>query len=270
MKSIILFLINSNIWVAFCALALSMRSEILLESNNFKVSQFIFFSTIFAYNFQRIVRLKKGDDHSYKKWVSENKKAICFLIFITIIACGYLFFGFKSTTQLTVLFIGIISLLYPFGLRQIPFAKIFIISFVWSVSTILLLVFENNIIADQNIVFHFMSLFLFVFAITVPFDIRDVDYDSKKIITIPLFFGVQRAKSIAFFALLICGSISFFQHIKMILNLSNLLALILLYIVSFILIQNSDKNNGKLYFSFWVESLGVFSYFFLIISELIF
>ena len=89
MKSIILFFINSNIWVAFCSLGLAISSEVLLESTNCKVSQFIFFSTIFAYNFQRIVRLKKGGNHSYKNWVGKNKKAISESRFlVTAISCN--------------------------------------------------------------------------------------------------------------------------------------------------------------------------------------
>jgi len=133
-----------------------------------------------------------------------------------------------------------------------------------------LLVLENNIPIDQNIMWQFVSLFLFVFAITIPFDIRDIKYDSQKIITIPLFFGVKRSKIIAVFSLFTCGIICFFQYLELALDLANLLALILLYILATILVLKSDKNNEKMYFSFWVESLSLFSYFLLVISELIF
>jgi 4-hydroxybenzoate polyprenyltransferase len=134
----------------------------------------------------------------------------------------------------------------------------------------LILVLENNISISQNIIWQLVSRFLFVFAITVPFDIRDVEYDSQNVITIPLFFGVKIAKIISVFALFICCIISFFQHLELALNLPNLLALILLYILAAIFIQKSDKNKGEIYFSFWVESLSLFSYFLLVISKLIF
>ena len=270
MKNLIRFFIKGNIWVAFCVLALAVSSELLLEATNFKISQFIFCATIFAYNFQRIVRIKKGYEHSYKNWLDKNRKVIYILMFLAAIISARLFFDFKSSTQIAILFTGSLSIFYPFGLRKIPFAKIFIISFVWTVSTMLLLVLENNISLSQNIIWQLVSRFLFIFAITIPFDIRDVEYDSQNVITIPLFYGVKRAKIISFFALFICGMISFFQYIELALNLPNLLALILLYILTYIFIQKSDKNKGEFFFSFWVESLSIFSYFLLVISELIF
>ena len=270
MKSLIRFFINSNIWVASCVLGLVVSSEIFLETTNYEISQFVFFATIVAYNFQRIVRLKKGHEHSYKNWLDKNKKEIYILMFLAGAVSVYLFFGFKSSTQLAILFTGNLCIFYPYGLRKIPFAKIFIISLVWAVSTMLLLVFENNITISQNIIWQLVSRFLFVFAITIPFDIRDIKYDSQNVITIPLFFGLKKAKIIAFFALFICGIISFFQYLEMALNFENLLALILLYILATIFIQKSDENKGEIYFSFWVESLSIFSYFLLVISKLIF
>ena len=270
LKSLIQFFINTNIWVGFCVVALTVSSEILLESTNLKISSFVFFATIFAYNFQRIVRLKKGHNHACKNWLENNIKEICLLIFFATIASVYIFITLERCTQIAILFMAIICLFYPFGIRRIPFAKIFIISFVWTVSTMLLLILENNIAISQNIIWQLVSRFLFVFAITIPFDIRDFKYDSKNLITIPIFFGVIRSKIFAFFALFICVLISLFQHLGMHLNLPNLLALILLYILASIFIKKSDERNRKTYFSFWVESLSVFSYFLLVIAESIF
>ncbi len=270
MQSIIRFFINSNIWVAFCVLGLAFSTEILLEATNLKISQFVFASTIFAYNFQRLVRLKKGQEHYYKDWLFKNIKAVYFLMLISATASAYLFFDFKSTTKIAILFSGALSILYPFGIRKIPFAKIFIISFVWSVSTMLLLVLENNIQMSKDTIYRFASLFLFIFSITIPFDIRDVEYDLYNVITIPSFFGIKKAKYIAVFALFMCGIIAFIQYFEMTLNLANLLALILLYILAVFFVQKSDKKKGERYFSFWVESLSIISYFLLLISELIF
>ena len=53
-------------------------------------------------------------------------------------------------------------------------------------------------------------------------------------------------------------------------NFPNLLALILLYFVSSIFIAKSDVSKREMYFSFWVESLSILGYIFLIISALIF
>ena len=270
MKLFFRFLVFSNIWVAFCVFALAMSSELLLETTSHHISQFVFFATVFTYNFQRVVRIEKGADHDRKQWLVENKRFIHTLILLGGIMSGYYFFQFQTPTQIVIVFLGVLSLLYPFVLRKIPFIKIFVISFVWAVSTMLLLVLETRILITQNVVLHLVSQFLFVFAITIPFDIRDLKHDAQNLETIPLFFGVQKSKLIGVLALFICVLIAVFQSFESGLNTSNLLALILLYFVASIFIRKSDESKGEMYFSFWIESLCILVYFFLIISGLIF
>ncbi len=270
MQSLISFCIKSNIWVAVCILGLVFSTEILLNVTNYKISLFVFFSTIFVYNFQRIVRTKTDYKLTYKFFLENNKNAIYILMSLAVIVNIYLFYSFKLSTQVMIFLIGVLSFFYPYGLRKIPFAKIFIISFAWAVSAMLLIVLENNIPISESVILKFISLFLFVFAITIPFDIRDIDLDLKNVVTIPLFFGVKRAKRVAFIVLFICGLISFFQYFKMYLSFSSLLALVLLYVFSFVFIQKSDESNEKMYYSFWGESLSLLSYFLLVISESIF
>lgn len=213
--------------------------------------------------------IKKGSSHSKKNWLNKNRKAIYGLMFFAFIMSGYYFVNFKSSTQIVILFIGAVSLLYPFGIRKIPFAKIFIISFVWVNSTMLLLVLENTIVISEYIIWNLISRFLFVFAITIPFDIRDIKHDVGNLITIPLFFGEKKSKWIASFALLICVIIVVFQQFQNNIARSNFLALIMLYFLALALIIKSDKKNNEMYFSFWIESLSIISYLFLIIMLLI-
>ena len=270
MKSFIRFLIFSNIWVAFCVLSLAITSEILFSTANYKISQFVFFATIFTYNFQRIVRVKRGENHIRKHWLQANNKLLFFFVLLSGVMSSYFFFQFQILTQIAIVFSGVLSLLYPFGLRKIPFSKIFVISLVWTISTMLLLVLENNLIITQNIVLHLMSRFLFVFAITIPFDIRDLKYDAQNLQTIPVFFGIQKSKIIGVLALFICTIVAIFQSLENALISSKLLALILLYFMASIFIGKSDESKGEMYFSFWIESLSIFGYLFLAISLLIF
>ena len=270
MKSLIRFLVFSNLWVAFCVLGLALSSELLFSTSNYHISQFVFFATLFTYNFQRVVRIEKGLNHVRKVWLAKQNIAIYILIACGGLGSAYRFFEFQLITQVIIVIVGLLSVLYPFGLRKIPFSKIFIISFVWAVSTMLLLILENDILISQNIVFHLLSRFLFVFAITIPFDIRDLKYDAQNLQTIPLFFGILKARFIALFALFICLAISIFQYLENTIISSNLLALILLYFVASIFIVKSDEKRGEMYFSFWVESLSILGYLFFVISGLIF
>ncbi len=268
-KSPIRLLTHSNIWVAFCALGLTLSSEIILQTSSTSIAQFVFFATIFAYNIQRIIRIKKGGIHPRKKWLIKNKMEVYFLMLIAFIGSLYYFCVLNFITQITIVFTAVLSLAYPF-IRSSPFVKIFVISFVWTISTMLFLILENNIVITQNIILHLASRFLFVFAITIPFDIRDLECDFDNIKTIPMVFGEKHAKWIANCGLLICVIILIFQYTQNNICFPNFLALFLTYFLSGVLIIKSDKSNNDIYFSFWVESLSFLCYVFLVVMLLIF
>jgi hypothetical protein len=85
-------------------LALALSSELFLETTNYQVSKFIFFATIFTYNFQRVVRVKIGSIHVRKQWLVENKRVIYSLILSCGIMSGYYFFQFQAPTQIAIAF----------------------------------------------------------------------------------------------------------------------------------------------------------------------
>ncbi len=268
MKSFIRFLVFSNIWVAFCVLGLTVSSEVLLGIANFKISQFVFFASLFTYNFQRIVRINKGQQHKRKDWTYKNKNLIYLLMTIGSVMSFYWFIDFNINTQIAIVISGVLSILYPFGIRKVPFSKIFVISLVWTISTMLLLVLENKIEISQNIILHLLSRFLFVFAITIPFDIRDVKYDQNNLKTIPIVFGVKKSVIISLVSLLISEVIFVYLNIKHSLSLTIFIGIIPTYIFSIYLIINSSNKESDFYFSFWVESLSIIFYLFLSLSIL--
>jgi len=270
MKSFIRFLVFSNILVAFCVLALALSTELLLGAVNYKISQFVFFATLFTYNFQRIVRIWRGVNHVRKKWLDKHKIAIISLTIIGGILSFYLFLEFQTKTQIVIVISGVLSVLYPFGLRKIPFVKIFVISLIWMTSTILLLVVENNLIVNQNIIMHLGARFLFVFAIAIPFDIRDLKHDDSALKTIPLIFGQSKARLIAVVALFIAEVIAIIQYMNCWISFQHLIAIISLLFLSLILVIKSNRDRGEMFYSFWVESLSIALYLFLSLSTLMF
>ena len=269
MKSIIFFLVYTNIWVAFCVLGLVLSTEILLGSTNFNVSKFVFLCTIFTYNFQRVIRVNKEGKHPRRAWIKKNSRLVHFLILLSGGFSLYIFFDFSVITQLAIMLLGILCFLYPFILRSIPFIKIAVIALVWSNTTVLLLILENKIIISYNEVLHLVARFFFVFAITIPFDIKDLEYDNKNIITIPLFFGIRRSKLIASFFLFLSILIAVYQYNISSLILRHFLALIILYIIALVFVWKSDKKKNEMYFAFFGEGLSICAYLFLVISLLI-
>ncbi len=268
-RNILNWIIFSNFFVAFCVLALTISSEFLLDTINLRISQFVFFATLLAYNFQRVVKLKQRQKQLKTDWQEKNRTSTYFIMIISAIIILYYFYYFKTSTQIAIIFSGILSLLYPFVIRNIPFLKIFVIALVWTISTMLLLILENNILISQNLILHLSARFLFVFAISIPFDIRDLKFDDKKMKTIPIVFGERKAKLIGIMALFFCEIIAIVQTLYFDMEFNNLIALICILFLSAILIIKSSQDKTAIYFSFWVESLSIYFYLFLILSTLL-
>ena len=268
-SNILNWIILSNFFVAFCVLSLTISSEVLFGTVNLRISQFVFFATLLTYNFQRIVKLKQRKKQLKTDWQAKNKISTYFIMVISAIIILYYFYYFKTSTQIAIIFSGILSLLYSFRIRNIPFAKIFVIALVWTISTMLLLVLENNMLINQNLILHLSARFLFVFAISIPFDIRDLRFDDKKMKTIPIVFGERKAKLIGVMALFFCDLIAIVQILYFDMEFHNLIALICIFFLAAILIIKSSQCKTAIYFSFWVESLSIYFYLFLILSTLL-
>ncbi len=256
----LIFYVNTNFFVALAVLCLHLSSEILLGNSNYEVSIFIFFATILTYNFQRLVIIQKGIDNKKSSWIKKNKKTIYFISIFSLIITFILFLNFKLTTQIAIIVCGIISVLYPLYFRSIPYLKIFIISIVWTFVSTTLLVIENDVYIDQNIYYLHISRFCFVFAITIPFDIRDIAIDFKNIKTIPIIFGEKISRYIGVIFIFIHQSIMLKLYLLDFISYKIFYATIVLSFFTIILIIQSSSKRKDIYFSFGVESASILMY----------
>ena len=264
---VIQFIVYSNILVAICAVCLSMSSQIMIESYNNSINYFVFFSTLSAYNFQRIIRLKKEEENHKLRWLFRYKKIIYFFIPLCVIMSLYFFINFNLKSQISIFIASIISILYPFGLRKIPVFKIIFISIVWTIITSLIFLFENNISINQEQLLHLISRFLFVFAITIPFDIRDMKIDDQKFKTIPILIGEKRSKLVAIYSIILVMVIYLQLFYKNSLSINNLSSIIIILFITSLLILKSHHKKDELYFSLWIESTSIMFYLILRLSS---
>lgn len=207
-------LINSNIYIALAALCLAIETQIQLNCK----PQFhpylilIFFATLIEYNFNRFVTLltykKSLPTQDFQRRYRKYKR---FYALITFSVLGFTLAVLLANVYvlLTLIPIACITVLYSLpqfkskwnklNLRQIPYIKIFLIAFVWSAVTILLPVVKQHTAINQpTIWFMLLERFLFVFAITIPFDIRDMEADKQSNLkTIPLHLGKGKALAIS-------------------------------------------------------------------------
>ncbi|MCC6816904.1 MAG: UbiA family prenyltransferase [Saprospiraceae bacterium] len=213
-------LINSNIYISLAAVLLTITTQIQLklQPHLHPYLFLIFFATLFEYNLHRLITIltsKESLNTPKHQWVKNNLKLFYFIVFLSV--TGFLFTVIlaRKIVLFTLAPIAILTLFYStpisidtkklFRFREIPYLKIFLIAMVWSASTILLPVLHNG--GNLNIghlTVMLIERFLFIFAITIPFDIRDMSEDNKHDLkTIPLLLGKNKSISIATLAMIL-------------------------------------------------------------------
>ena len=257
MKSIINIIVDSKLWVSLCATSLCLCTEIFLNTNNFFVTIFVFTSTFLAYNFHHITRVNQ-------KFKSKINLLFLILSFLVSIICC---FNFQPNSVLLVVFFAIVSFLYPKCLRNIPVLKVFLISIIWTLSTFFLIVVENNIHISQDIWILLVSRFLFVFSITIPFDIRDLDLDNKELCTIPQILGVRKALVLSQISMFISSGLFFLQNKNRTINNVEFYSIILICLIAIGLFSKCFKNKNPFFYSFYIEGISFIKFVLLLLAN---
>lgn len=258
---IINFFLYGNVFIALCAYSQTVQTCRFLGDDNISQSilpVFVAAATFFLYNIHKPITYFLNKQLLGNQRFLKTKSFSTPLSILTILAglfCFYFFFNIKTTTQWSLIVAAFFSLAYVlpvFGgkrLRDLPFVKIFTIAFVWAFVTVILPVQEYGNILDNHVKFMFLERVLFVFALTIPFDIRDIDVDATtNVKTIPLSIGVQNAKYLGILALLGCIFIVLLLNEQGIYSFKNTIALLLTYTISITVVGLTQKDRGDYYF----------------------
>jgi hypothetical protein len=173
---------------------------------------FSFFAALAVYNLDKLWKIQWVSKPSYwLLWIRKHQVTLWISTCISgILAFYILIWTIELKSYFTLIILcttGIIAFLYSFPLqtirlRNIPGAKAILIASVWVfILTCLPVINEHIVLTHKSLIFG--SLFTFFLAITIPFDIRDIDRDSEKLKTIPQRFGIPKAKLFSYFALVI-------------------------------------------------------------------
>lgn len=276
--------VYSNLFVSFCITLLAHQTYLLLElpqTNTFFVLAFIFCSTFFTYNFQRIYRLNSFELVGKligirMSWIIRNRKKLFFASILS--ACGSFFFLLQLSFKVffLILPLAIFSILYviPFingsdkkiAIRDLPFAKIFIISLVWSLVMVALPIADAEGIGklkESSSLFLLAEQFLFIFAITLPFDIRDLRYDMESNIkTIPTYLGIRKTiilSHIILVVFLVLKAIQFYGFNQM--TLERFVATSITVVIVMIIIAFTNRRRPELFFSGLIDGTMLLMYF---------
>ncbi len=227
------------------------------------VLYFVFFASITAYNFVKYFGISKFHHRS----LAGRLKVIQVFSFIAFIAMSYYAFQLEIKTLLLLSILGLITFLYAVplipmryfrdsqkNLREIGGLKIYVIALVWTFTTVFLPLIDNDISIGTDAIITSVQRFLLVIVLMLPFEIRDLNYDSLKLATIPQKIGIRKTKIIGVLLLMVFFILDYLKD-----ELSGLSILLTLLIVCIMLlfVIFSKKNQSKYYSAFWVESLPI-------------
>ncbi len=258
------FYLNSSIHVALAVFALTYITfiEFDLESDK-NLLYFVFFATITGYNFVKYFGVAKFHHRSLAGWL----KTIQVFSFFAFLALCYFALGLSYVTLICIAILAFITLLYAIpilpmryfrdkkkNLRQISGLKVYIIAFVWTFATVILPILENNIQINTDVILSSLQRYILVIVLMLPFEIRDLNFDSLKLGTIPQRIGIKNTKTIGAFLLLV---FFFLEYFKDDISTVGLLASLGITLLTLLFLVFSHRNQSKYYSAFWVESIPI-------------
>lgn len=228
------YVIDSQIYVSL--MGTSLAGFFMLEQKIFRwPTLLLIFITYFS-------------GYLYTKYQYDKKKFFKILIFNCICGIISVILILENHNEYRLLkwaIIVILGLLYnSFFLekfiRKIPLLKVFYVGLSWALinSWLILPEFSWSI---------FLISWLFISALVLPFDIRDMNSDD--VVTFPILIGVQKTKFLTYLLIFISGLLGIFY-----LDLHYGICFFSTIMITFILIYFSENGNQELYFSFLVES----------------
>ncbi|MBX2829074.1 MAG: hypothetical protein KTR22_12990 [Flavobacteriaceae bacterium] len=251
------FYINASIHVAVavCSLVVLIAKEYTVPISEI-VLGIVFFGTITGYNFIKYARIA-GLHH---RSLADSLKTIQVFSFLCAGFLLYLLVLMPVNLWAPLLILGVLTFLYavPFirrkSLRTLYGIKIFVVGLVWSSVTVLFPLWGSNLLGQTDIWISFTQILLLVIVWTLPFEIRDMMYDSPKLGTLPQRLGILGVKLLGISLMVLTLVLEGFKDEY---STSHFLGLLSICVVSGVLLGLAQKKQPKYYASFLVESIPI-------------
>lgn len=297
-KSALRFYVYGNFHIALGAAALSdIVSRLMLRPIPIWLAMFIACSTFCLYNLQRIYaswKLSRFENHTTKRhdWVDKQRNTMSILTLLVFFYGCFLFFQHADLREwLWVLFIPTaLSIAYALPilpgatrwirLRDVPGVKIFLVAFVWAWIIVIWVVCQrveecnNNIpgtpfkIMRLNDVLHcFSFVFAYIFAITIPFDIRDYKIDGIQVKSIPVLVGIRGSIVIAIAALFSIVVMSIYLSVIDQHNRMKWICIALFCLPTALAIAYSTPKRHDYYFSLLIDGLLIVLWIVILVAD---
>ncbi len=268
LKKIANLLIYSELLISLCAIAATCQTYLLLQKPILWGELLIMIgsSTMACYVLARLAGMQERLEVVQKR---ANRTmafyALCILLVVTSTVCFVLFWKLKSSLQIVLIGVSVVTILYSLPLiptkmgwkklRDIGMLKIFLIAVIWTLSTAILPILQCKVsFQEARTWLIVLEKALFIFAITLPFDIRDLAYDeSRELRTIPMMIGVEKTLYLAYGSLMALGFLAIINYLLLPLpqrpQLFLMLALLISYRTTAFLIQQTKQDRPDQFYT---------------------
>jgi len=273
--------------ISLCAVALVFSTCTILDFHVRPEWLFVVFGgTLFLYSYQRWIGVKQKENIHYKglahQWNIRNQNILLALSVAGIVLAGIAIFSFSKQAWFVVLLTGFLSLFYSAPIlrgkrrrvRDIGGAKILMIAITWMLVCIWIPVadkFKPSLVQVFSSEFSYvwkwsLVTFLMIFALTIPFDVRDIEFDKGVLRSLPMRIGEKSAVRLATLLLLI-SAIVFWRFESNIVhnNFPNgaWRSYVLWSILAIGILSRCNSKRHEYYFSFGIDGLIILLPFFL-------
>ena len=231
------------------------------------LKNFIFFGSIGCYNF-----VKYGvEAEKYILVANRYHKNIQFFSFGCLLISFYQMFFLSERVLISLFVLIAITGLYALpvlpkhkNFRSLSGLKILIVATVWAGTTVILPAISQLEVITWNVKVEAFQRFMLVLVLLVPFEIRDLKYDSVALKTLPQRVGVKGAKIIGYSWSIIFYAATFLKtNLDFIsVGVNTILLLVLLGII-----LKTELNQKKYFSSFWVEAIPLFWWLLIIVGK---
>ncbi|WP_240049201.1 UbiA prenyltransferase family protein [Mucilaginibacter psychrotolerans] len=286
-RSVFDFILFSNLFMSLCAVAQAMVTFHLIGSKPIPaVAWLLFTSTLGIYNFSILLtKPAKPEASPYRRvrWFFAHYRLMVTFTIVSLLSLIPLFFLLSMEARILLVFLSILSFCYSiplftigehkFGLRNIPGLKPFLITLVWALSCVLLPILEaeNLHLADVSLrdtMVLIAKRSLFIGALTVPFDIRDLFHDRQSgLKTIPVAWGERNAY--LFCQVLLTGYVVLLFMFRNNGFSTDFFALTTTAILTGWLIFRAKWERNEYYYFFYLDGVLVLQYVMLVVFNLI-
>jgi 4-hydroxybenzoate polyprenyltransferase len=282
------FLLFSNVFMSLCAVAQALLTFSIIDSKPvYAVAGLLFTSTLGIYNFSILLSKPKYPEKSpYRRvrWFFAHYRLMVTFTIVSLLSLVPLFFFLSMESRILLIFLALFSFGYglplfsigdqKFGLRNIPGLKAFLITIVWTLSCVLVPILEAQDqhltdISMRDTIIMLAKRFLFIAALTVPFDVRDLFQDKKLgLKTVAVVWGEKNAY--LFCQVLLAGYIVLLFLLRRNGFNVDFFALTLTAILTGWLIFRSKWEKNEYYYFFYLDGVLILQYVILIAFRFIF